>query len=224
LIHRNNAQLSANPLKDSLEVEVDRLNPFAVNYIFAPVDGTVVLTIYRGHAGSYVTYWKGMVSSVKFKSQTAIITVNSKISSLKRFGLMRKYLRSCSYPLYSPRCTKSKTDYRVPGVVLTVLGIDVTATAFGTKSNGWFTGGWFESGGCSQMIVHHVGTAVKLAHRMRDLKIGDSFLAYAGCDHSSATCKDKFGNKLNYGGQEYIPTKNPFVGDSVETGASVFKE
>ena len=217
LIHRGDIVLSSNSLKNSLEVEVDRLNPFAVNYIFAPVDGIVALTVYRGHVDDYVMCWRGVVSAVKFKSETATIIANSKMSSLKRFGLMRRYLRNCSYPLYSTRCTMSKVDYKVPGTILTVSGMDVTATAFGTKSSGWFTGGSFEVGNNSQMIVYHAGTAIKLAHRIYDLKVGDSFLAYAGCDHSFTVCKsNKFNNKLNYGGQRFIPIKNPFTGGSIE--------
>jgi len=217
LIKRGDVVLSTNSLKNTLEIEVDRLNPFAINYIFAPIDGVVSLVIYRGHAGDFVVYWKGTVAAVKFKSETAIIVANSKIGSLKRLGLMRKYLRLCGFPLYSTRCTISKTDYKIQGIVLTVSGINVTATEFGTKSDGWFVGGFLESGGSSQMIVYHVGTAIKLLGRIYDLKAGDAFIAYAGCDHLSTTCKNKFNNKLNYGGQRYIPIKNPFIGDSIDT-------
>ena len=41
------------------------------------------------------------------------------------------------------------------------------------------------------------------------------FVAYAGCSHLVAECINKFSNGINYGGQEYLPTKNPYVGDPI---------
>lgn len=38
---------------------------------------------------------------------------------------------------------------------------------------------------------------------------------YPGCDRTHATCRDKFGNHLNYGGFDYIPIKGPFEGNSL---------
>ena len=35
--------------------------------------------------------------------------------------------------------------------------------------------------------------------------VGDTFNAYPGCDKQQATCTNKFSNKVNFGGQPYIP-------------------
>jgi uncharacterized phage protein (TIGR02218 family) len=34
---------------------------------------------------------------------------------------------------------------------------------------------------------------------------GDQFNATAGCDRSFATCKDRFGNAMNFGGFPHMP-------------------
>ncbi len=215
LIRRGDIEASINTLKNLLDIEVDRTNDFAINYIYAPVDGIVTLTIYRGHAGSYVPYWKGTVLNVKFKSKTATITAGPKTNSLRRTGLMRKFGRRCGLPLYSSLCTVLKASNKVEGNVSTVSGVDVNSSAFGVKTDDWFVGGPFESGDETRMIVYHVGNDIKLASSIRPLKVGDAFQAFAGCNHTSVICKHKFDNKLNYGGQEFIPDKNPFVGDPI---------
>ena len=221
-IRHSDIELSLNSLKNLVKVEVDRSNAFAANYIFAPLDGVVEVIIYRGHDGDYVTYWKGYVYAVGFNSKTAVITLSPKSNSLKRSGLTRKFSRRCNYPLYSTRCTQLKSNYKVTGVISSVTGKEVVATILGTKTDNWFLGGMFESGDYTRMINYHNQSEqkIKIIHSITGLAAGDSFNAFAGCDHTAATCKTKFSipstNKLNYGGQEFLPNKNPFSGDSIE--------
>lgn len=222
VIRRGDIELSLNSLKNLVKVEVDRSNAFAVNYIFAPLDDVIEAIIYRGHDGDYVTYWKGYVYAVGFNSKTAIITLSPKSNSLKRSGLMRKFSRRCNYPLYSIRCTMLKSNYKVTGTIDSISGKEIVATEIGTKADDWLLGGIFESGDFSRMINYHNQSEekIKIAHSIPNLAVGDSFNVYAGCDHCASTCKNKFSipstNKLNYGGQEFLPNKNPFSGDSIE--------
>jgi len=218
LIKRSSIGMNLNSLKNFVKIEVDKTNTFAANYIFVPVDGIVEVTIYRGHDGDYVTYWKGFVHTVGFNSRTAIIVVGSKSTSLKRSGLMRKFSRNCGYPLYTTRCTVLKGDYKISGTISSISGLEIVATIFGTKSDNWLTGGKFIVENYSRMIVYHNQSNEKIviAHRIPDLTVGASFDAFAGCDHAATTCKNKFSNGINFGGQEFIPNKNPFSGDSIE--------
>jgi len=219
LIKRSNIRLNSNALKTSIEIEVNLSNPFVQNFISEPIEGIIQLIIYRQHFNSYVTYWKGYVGGVAFKGKTVVIFVGLKTSSLKRLGLMRKYQRNCGLPLYSKWCTISKdnTSYKVSGIINSVNGVTIDATVFGTKPNGWFLGGIFKTnnGNCLQRIAYHNETIIKIARPVSALTALDTFVAWAGCDHLKATCKTKFFNKLNYGGQPYIPDKNPFIGDPI---------
>jgi len=219
LIKRGDIVLDLNSLKTRLEVEVHLSNPFVRNFISEPIEGTVRLTIYRRHADSYATYWRGYLQGVKFLSKKVIILLGLKISSLKRFGLMRKFQRNCGLALYSTWCTISKTNplYYVDGTINSISGTTIDATIFSSKADGWFLGGIFktDNGSCLQKIVYHSGTEIKISRSVSAISAGDTFRAWAGCDHLKATCKDKFANKLNYGGQPYLPDKNPFTGDAV---------
>jgi uncharacterized phage protein (TIGR02218 family) len=216
LIRRNNIKLDSNSLKTQLEIEVDLSNNFVRNFISDTVEGVIKLTIYRGHNNSnYITYWVGYVNGIKFKPNSAIILASLKISSLKRFGLMRKYQRNCGLPLYSTWCTIDKNNYKVDGVISIISGNTITADIFSSKDDGWFLGGKFETSNCLQKITYHVGNVIKLSRAVSVLSVGESFSAYAGCDHAKSTCKDKFSNKLNFGGHPYLPNKNPFYGDPI---------
>ncbi len=219
LIQRGDIVLDLNSLKTQLEIEVDLTNPFVRNSISEPIEGVVQLTIYRRHLDSYVTYWKGYFRGAKFRTRTAVIIAGLKISSLKRFGLMRKFQRNCTLALYSTWCTisKSDSDFYVDGTINLVTGTTIDATIFNSESDGWFLGGIFktDSGSCLQKIVHHSGTEIKISRSVSALAAGDTFRAWAGCDHLKATCKTKFSNKLNFGGMPYLPDKNPFTGDAI---------
>lgn len=220
LIHRGDIELTPNSLKNLVKIKVDRANTFAVDFISTPVEHITALVIYRGHGNGsfdFVEYWKGFVYVVKFLPKIVSIVASPKTNSLKRSGLMRKFQRSCSYQLYSVRCTLLKADYKRSGTIVSIDGTKIEATIFGTESNGWFTSGIFEANNRSQMIVWHEGNFIRLAHRIYSLEVGMSLDVYAGCDHSASACKDDFANKINFGGQEFIPNKNPFVGDSVAT-------
>jgi len=115
------------------------------------------------------------------------------------------------------RCSLLRTDYIFYGTIISIVGTKIEAAVFGTEANGGFASGIFEANNRSQMVVWHEGNFIRLAHIIFSLEVGMPLSVYAGCDHSAATCKDKFSNKINYGGQEFIPDKNPFVGDSVAT-------
>ena len=39
----------------------------------------------------------------------------------------------------------------------------------------------------------------------RDITVGDSFQLFVGCDKLFNTCKDKFGNHINFGGEPAVP-------------------
>ncbi|GAG23015.1 unnamed protein product, partial [marine sediment metagenome] len=106
LISRGDIKLDSNSLKTQLEIKTSLSNPFVRNFISESIEGTISLTIYRRHFDFYVTYWKGYVRGIIFKpnSKIAIISAGLKTSSLKRYGLMRKYQRNCGLALYSTWC------------------------------------------------------------------------------------------------------------------------
>ena len=58
------------------------------------------------------------------------------------------------------------------------------------------------------MILTHVGNAITVTSQMLSIESGDSFKAYAGCDHAPGTCKNKFSNLDNYWGDLHLPSES----------------
>lgn len=217
LIQRSDLEQTDNAFKNELTITVGRDNSFAEQFIVAPLDGIVTLTIYRGHGSDYVTFWQGIMSSISFNSDEVKITAAPKTTSLLRTGLRRKYQKLCNWPLYGSGCSVNSESFKVTGTIATISGLTITSADFATKPDGWFIAGKIVVGNARRLITNHVGSEITISHQMVGVIAGNSFSAYAGCDHTMDTCRVKFSNLDNYGGQPWIPTKNPFVGDGITT-------
>ena len=77
-------------------------------------------------------------------------------------------------------------------------------------------GGEIVIGTARRTITAHVGNTITINRPFGSgVVAGDSFDAYPGCDHTPGCCRTKFGNGINYGGQELLPTKNPYMGNLI---------
>ena len=208
-LSRSHKRLTSNSLKNTITIKTVHSNPFVQPYIQAPPDAEVEFFLYRGHNGDYIPFWQGFISKVNFKSKYVEIIASPMTSRLKRNGLIRRYSRLCSLALYSTKCGVSPAIWSVIGDVDSVSGITITSTDFGAKSDGYFNGGWIDANGYTRMIASHIGDDVILNSRVPGLVAGMAFTAYKGCLHNRTACIE-FNNILNYGGQPWIPDKNPF--------------
>jgi uncharacterized phage protein (TIGR02218 family) len=130
----------------------------------------------------------------------------------------RIFQRTCPWQLGDARCA---VDLTAPGrhgagVVATVISaFDFTATGFealatGTLSRGrlvWTSGA--NTGLAIEVKAHSASAGVarlSLFLPMPDpISIGDAFTVTAGCDKSFETCRDRFGNVVNFGGFPHMP-------------------
>lgn len=217
LIQRNDLEISDNHFKNELEIVVGRDNLFATQFIQSPLDGIVYLKIYRGHGADFVTYWNGVINAFVFNSDEIKIIARPRTSSLVRTGVRRKYQKLCNHPLYGVGCGVNQESYKVASTIANIStnGLTITSAAFATKADGWFLAGKIVVGDAERLITSHSGSTITINRKMVNVLPGNSFTAYAGCDHTLAICKSKFNNLLNYGGQPWIPNKNPFFGDPI---------
>jgi len=189
------------------------------SFIVTPPDGVLSLTIFRQHLSDpgeeFITWWKGRVVSVVFSGISVQMRCEPIFTTLKRSGRRANYQINCRHPLYHGGCKVNAADYKTAGTIESVAGLDVAAAVLLPMPTGWFVGGRLVAAGAQRMIVANSGGAVTLSAPIAELKPGDAFEAYPGCDHTLATCAAKFGNQINYGGFPYIPVKNPFTGDAI---------
>jgi uncharacterized phage protein (TIGR02218 family) len=179
--------------------------------------GFVSLTVFRAHLGDdeYITHWRGRVMSSSWRGSECTINCEPVFTSLQRAGLRMVYQRQCRHALYSPGCGVDKAAFAVPGTVDTAVANQVFVTAAAAFANNYFTGGMLTTAEGSRLIVEHIGTSLTLITPLTVLTGGTPLTLYPGCDHTLDTCTNKFSNSLNFGGQPWLPLKNPFSGDAV---------
>lgn len=161
--------------------------------------------------------WRGQVQAMKLKGMEAEIVCAQIYGNLQRTGLRAKFQIGCRHALYSPApaCGVNKATYGYAGTTSSVIGSTVVVPGASAQADGWYSGGLFEWGDTSRLIISHVGDILGLLSPIPELVGGQGVIIYPGCDHSHATCGSKFNNDYFNGGFPWMPIKNPFTGDGV---------
>jgi uncharacterized phage protein (TIGR02218 family) len=203
----------------SLEITLPRDNILVDQFIASPPDGVMSVTIYRYHvtdtANETIVLWKGRVGVARLSGSDLILKCEPIATSLKRPGLRARYQLLCRHPLYSAGCGVAKASFVTSGTVASISGTTVQVDDAASKPDGYFVAGMLATNKGQRMIIGHSGANITLIAPMPSLAVGDSVQLYAGCDHSTATCLNRFNNLANFGGFPYIPQKNPFSGDPI---------
>ena len=189
----------------------------------APPLRRIYVTVQRLTRGDTTarTLWSGTVGSPDSGQHTATLTCMSRAAAQQNTGLRRKWTKTCGFALYSPApmCAVDRTAFRVNGTLSYASGNMIKSGAFANKPDGYFAGGFIEwtSNGDEawRFVIAHVGDTLTLL-TASPLVVGGVVQAYPGCNHSYGPngC-GRFNNLSNYGGQPYIPSKNPFGANNI---------
>jgi hypothetical protein len=132
--------------------------------------------------------------------------------------------------LYGLQCGLNPASYAVPGTLTVISGYNITATAWVSPPAAGLTfiGGFvtFDNGSyIDRRTINSIasGGVLTLDNILPGLVVGSQVIAYPGCNRSMTNCQafqaspnsSPNGNILNYGGQPYIPSRNPMNGDPV---------
>lgn len=222
-IGRGGVQSKGEISKANLDVRLALDHPLAASLLGRWAESITSLTIFAKRTASTDVIWKGRLASIVPDDAHVRLVFESIFTSLRRPGLRARFLKSCRHPLYGRGCYLDHADFAVAATVTAINGLTVTSPAAAAQANGYFTGGMLEApDGTLSYIASHVGSQLSmnrvssaLATAFADEGSGLAITLYPGCDHSYATCAAKFGNDDNYGGFDYIPTKNPMGGSSI---------
>lgn len=125
----------------------------------------------------------------------------------------------CTYELGDERCKKDLTAFTFTAIPITSVtsAYEITASSLGqaadffTNGKLQFTTGANANGLTSQIWrrirVHEAGGVLTMVSPLiREVGIGDLITIVAGCTHRpDEDCRDKFENKINYGGCDTKP-------------------
>lgn len=220
-LKRDSIDFSAEKGRNNLKIETTRQFAIADLYRIMPPSDVILLTVYRFHYGDSeaVVIWSGRLLNVEFAGSRATLVCQPITTSLKRTGLRRLYQRQCPHVLYGDSCRADKNSFSLTTNLSAVNGTTLNSAAFGLYPDNYFAGGYidFDYNGVIErrFITEHTSTQIIINIPLLGLIVGSSIIAYAGCNHTMAACKDKFNNLNNYGGMPYIPQKNPFGGNGI---------
>lgn len=180
---------------DNAEVQVDR----------------AVMESWGNMSLGTITHFVGSVATVDVSRIVARFTVRSATQLLNVMMPRNLYQASCRHTLYDSGCTVARASFKVSNAVIAAGStatriVNTLAQAANYFALGYMT---FTSGpnaGVTRNIKAYTPGLIHLSFPLASLcGNGDTFDAYPGCDKLQATCENKFSNKVNYGGQPYIP-------------------
>ncbi len=175
------------------------------------------LTIWAFHladtADKRVVY-KGVVRSVAFthdmsKSMLSVVPISE---AFDKEIPNRTYQSSCNNILFDDDCKVSSSSFKHSGLITAVAGNVVTVqNLLSTKGDGWATSGYAAFGVLDyRLILTQSGDDCTLNLPFYADMTGETLDVFAGCSRTIGICDSKFGNRINFGGCPYVPTKNIF--------------
>lgn len=185
-----------------------------------PPSQVVTCEIRQGHlndpSNEFLVIWSGRVISANREVRETQFTCEPISTSLRRSGLRRHYQFLCPHVLYGPQCKANKAAATTSTVVTVISGnvinvqVGTLAEAVGKYTNG--TVEWTDASG-----VFHVRTILKgtgtttltLSGPPTGLEILSAVDVILGCNRQMSDCTALHNNIQNFGGQPWIPTKNP---------------
>jgi len=175
--------------------------------------GTVTVYAWNGDTEAWDTVWSGRVVNITLSGPEAQIATESILTAPRRLGLSGKFQTMCRHVLYGSGCGLDKDamvdpDYlwRFDGTVSLVSGYAVTVPGLNAKASGTYTYGVAVFGALgSALITDHTGDVITLLSLIPGLAAASAATVYAGCDRLNETCRDRFGDLLNFGGYPWLP-------------------
>lgn len=206
--------------KSALEVQTAQDSELSERFKSYPPSNVVSMVVSQGHEddGEFLVVWTGRVINYTIEGNTAKFTGEPVSTSMRRVGLRRNYQLGCPHALYGPDCLASQAAAKNTQTVLEI------ADRWAKLPSGWFGaipyvkygGGlfvWVSAGGLTErrtiLRFDLGGTRLLLSGDTSTLGPGMAVDVYLGCNHQMTDCGELHNNIQNFGGQPFIPLKNP---------------
>ena len=140
---------------------------------------------------------------------TAKLTVNSDLVLLDKDMPRNIYQPTCLHTLYDSGCTLSKAAFGTNGTV--GAGSTFSTINWSGASQNFAQGTITFTSGVNASVSATIGAALNGAYLTLIYPLqsapapGDGFTVFFGCDHTEATCTNKFGNLVNFRAFPFVP-------------------
>jgi hypothetical protein len=184
----------------------------------------VLVTLQRLQAvsGIAVQAWQGFGTGMQVDGHVAKLRVPSLTDDAMKIKLpVVAAQRLCNHRLFDARCAPNPpgdgpaaATFEVPCILVSQTGTTLVVNTIDGRPDGWATLGDVVHlpTGERRYILKQVGTTLTLNSPFVGALGGHALEVFAGCDHSIATCRDKFTNVTNFGGHpEMTNSINPWL-------------
>lgn len=216
-IDRGNITASGTLDKQKIEIRMPKTEALAEKFRVWPPSAPITFILRQGHYGDteFLVVATGRVLSCAREGFTARFACEPIQTAMRRSGLRQNWQYGCPHVLYGPLCKASKAAARHDVVIASVdrTAISVVPGVINGATEYRFINGIVEWNGNdnreSRMILEipQPGLYV-LAGSTAGLVVGMQAEMYFGCAHDMTHCR-LHNNILNYGGDPWIPFKNP---------------
>jgi hypothetical protein len=220
-IARGNISTTGTLDKTAFEVRTPHDSALADLFKVYPPAFTVNLRVFQGHANDpdsdFLAIWVGRVLSCGKEGSEAIFKCEPISTTMRAPGLRRHYQYGCPHELYGPQCRASQSAATIQTAVMRVDGF-----ASLTLYDGWYGANdplkfrnglvsWQSPAGLEKRTILGIagGVSLRLNGSVSGLGPGSAISVVKGCNHQMDDCAGVHGNIHNFGGQSWIPLKNP---------------
>lgn len=214
--------------EDSREISVTLPidTQLAERFVFQIAPSTLELRLFRLHrtSGFSSPFWSGPIMGWSVKERLiALRVVDPVLARINDEVPKLKYQQLCNHVLYDGICSIPPALFQASGLI--ALGgisgdgrtINLTPGTMAPNPDGWANGGLLthQTTGESRMILTHVGDTLTILWPFStNVNVGDNMIVNAGCDHTIATCVNKFNNADNFTGMPFLISQalNPTQG------------
>lgn len=220
-IARSNIELSTDETGAEFTAEFPVDAEFFELFRVSPPTGSVTVLcerVYRDDPAREIIF-KGRIVNIGWGLESNNVKCESSSQAIRRMGLRQHYQYGCPYMLYGPDCRADREAHRIDAVVTSIQGTVVTLSGLaGLYVDDYFAGGYIEYthsqlGTIERMsVAKSVGATgvLTLFGLAPGLAPNSEIKTFKGCNRTLDHCVNRFANQENYGGQPFIPNKNPF--------------
>ena len=206
-------KISDDVFKTELTIKIKNKSPFVGFYIKGSPDALTYVEVYRYRpvTDTASTFFKGEVMSVVVNQKSATVRCNQANIQMTKNLMTNFYQRNCRHNLYDKiGCKLNAADFTIQGEILSLSGNKLIVSNIVSNDENYYVGGQVSIGAESKTISEYNPSTKELTvmNIFAFAEIGDTANVAAGCDHTPETCLAK-NNIANYGGESYIPEKNP---------------
>lgn len=211
--------------KSTVQLRGAFISPLTRIFLTYPPDRTVTLRILQGDRndpdGEFIAIWAGRILDFSVEGFESKFECEPIGTAARRPGLRRNYQFTCPHVLYGPHCRANKLARTRTAPVTLLSGSTVTVAPGwnGSLDPASFQSGIAEWVGSSGGVVTRTILRVSLdGSGQGELLLGGLPTGLApgapvalsvGCNHQMSDCRDLHQNINNFGGQPWIPLKNP---------------